>query len=49
MNQYYCVELANTKPLYSVFAKTEKQVVSKLRKYLTKVGEIEIELVGILD
>ncbi|HCV3139951.1 TPA: hypothetical protein OV568_002421 [Acinetobacter baumannii] len=49
MNQYHWVELGTTAPLYTVFAKTEKQAMSKLRKYLTKVGKSEIELVRILD
>ncbi|HAV4558737.1 TPA: hypothetical protein JIS15_04085 [Acinetobacter baumannii] len=48
MNQYHWVELGTAAPLYTVFAKTEKQAMSKLRKYLTKVGKDKIELARVI-
>ncbi|MFP0525174.1 hypothetical protein ACLDWI_09710 [Acinetobacter baumannii] len=49
MNQYHWVELGTTKPLFTVFAKTEKQALSKLRKYLAKVGKEKIELARVIE
>lgn len=49
MNQYHWVELGTTKPLYTVFARTEKQAMSKLRKYLAKVGKEKIELARVIE
>lgn len=49
MNKYQWLELGTSIPVFTVMAKTEKQAMMKLRKYLAKIGKEHIELVRILD
>jgi len=45
--KFHWLEVGTTIPLYTVFAKNEKQALKKLRKYLAKVGKDNIELVKV--
>ena len=49
MNTYRWLEVGTTKPVYTVMAKSEKQAIVKLRKYLAKIGKEEIKLVQIQE
>ncbi len=49
MNTYRWLEVGTTKPVYTVMAKSEKQAIAKLRKYLAKIAKEEIKLVQIQE
>ena len=49
MNTYRWLEVGTTKPVHTVMAKSEKQAIAKLRKYLAKIGKEEIKLVQIQE
>lgn len=42
------LEAGTTIPLYTVYAKTEKQALKKLSSYLAKIGKSGIELVKVM-
>lgn len=42
------LEAGTTIPLYTVYAKTEKQALKKLNSYLVKIGKSGIELVKVM-
>ena len=43
------LEAGTTIPLYTVYAKTEKQALKKLSLYLAKIGKSGIELIKVAD
>lgn len=43
------LEVGTVIPLYTVYAKTEKQALKKLSSYLTKIGKSGIELIKVAD
>ena len=43
------LEVGTAIPLYTVYAKTEKQALKKLSSYLTKIGKSGIELIKVAD
>ena len=43
------LEVGTDIPLYTVYAKTEKQALKKLNSYLTKIGKSGIELIKVDD
>ena len=43
------LEVGTDIPLYTVYAKTEKQALKKLSSYLTKIGKSGIELIKVAD
>jgi hypothetical protein len=45
--KFHWLEVGTTIPLYTVFAKNEKQALKKLQKYLAKIGKDSIELVKV--
>ena len=47
--EFNWLEVGTTIPLYTVYAKTEKQALKKFSLYLAKIGKSGIELIKVAD